>query len=463
MKKAPYSPKTTTSVNTLRTWLQAVGVGVRPSTTPGFDLTVTAADGSDLEVMVSQREDPTLPSPGVSVSAKAFTGKRVGDGLAAFWRVTDAAGYDRRTPVDRGPEGTLNAKGNPRKLRECEDPFGIAIRLTEFKRTVNPPNDRWKRYNTTIENVAYKWLYRNYQLCARHGIGADDLMSYARCHTVNFATLYETATPVHCDNERKLYKYIWQRFCSDLYPILRRQERSTLPDLAAAELASCVDTTAGTGYKRSHNPEDDYVWAIDNRSDIFEAQSIMRTLRTERADAEADMARLGAIEDRYVAQHSELTRNEVRRSRAFRNDPVVKEIQARLGAYEERLRRLDEVEGDAVDDDDYDYIEVHCELDRSSPNARRRSASDRLNQLLDDLARKNPERLVEILTEKASDMNLDHAGRLEARRQLRARVGEEAVAALDARHAELAGDENLQGVSDVDEELAGADAGGAAE
>jgi hypothetical protein len=42
---------------------------------------------------------------------------------------------------------------------------------------------------------------------------------------------------MHFDNERKLYRYLQQRFYYDLYPLLMKQERSTLPDAETVAVA----------------------------------------------------------------------------------------------------------------------------------------------------------------------------------------------------------------------------------
>lgn len=227
-----------TAVNILRTWLGAVGVPVRLSDVPGCDLTVGNADGTERQVQVRIGNAPQLAQDVLVVEASAFTGKKLARALEAFWSVTDACGYERQQPVDRGAEPELNeVTGNPKKLHYKDAAFDVIIRHTEFRRSVNPPSDRWKQYKSTMEKVCWSFLRLNHDLCQRHGLNIDDLMQYARCYVVNFCTRYEIPNPVHFDNERKCYRYLQQRFASDLRPILLKMERSTLPDAETVALA----------------------------------------------------------------------------------------------------------------------------------------------------------------------------------------------------------------------------------
>jgi hypothetical protein len=233
-----YAPqaRNATSVNILRSWIAAVGIPVRPSSVPGFDLSVTQKDGGTIEVQVCMRSDETMPGEGIQVLAKDITSKRLSTALDAFWRITDAAGYDRRDPLNRGAEPPANEKGNPRKLHYKDEDFLVAIRHTEFRRSPNPTNDKWVKYRSNMEKVACGFHRMYYEVCRRHGLGIDDLMQYARCFVVNFCARYECTNEVWFDNERKCYRYLQQRF-KELLTILLKKERSTIPDGETVSLA----------------------------------------------------------------------------------------------------------------------------------------------------------------------------------------------------------------------------------
>lgn len=344
-----------TAVTILRTWLKSVGIPVRTSKAPGFDLTVTNILDEALEVQVTRRKDETLLGPGIQVLAGDFTGKKTSVALAAFHRITDEAGYDRTQPVNRGAEPALNEKGNPRKLHYKDEEFLVAIRHTEFRRAPNPEANRWLKYKATMEKTANGFLRQNFELCARFGLTADDVMQYARCYVVNFCSRYEIPEEetTFFDNERKCFSYLRQRFNSDLRAILLKKQRSTMPDAETVSIGLFGKTDA---------------------------------------------------------------------------DP--------------------EVSPDTVEEDtDFDYIAKHCELDISSPVARRTSAASKLTELLQQLPH---DQRIELLRAASANTSFDTVTRREAMRQLRLHIAGCESCASDT------------GVEE-DKDLAGTDALGAAE
>lgn len=250
-----------TAVNMLRSWLKSAGIGNKPSESPGFDLTVATAGGGELEVQVCLRRDETMPGEGVQVVAGDVTGKKLASALAAFWRVTDAAGHEHCKPFERGAEPEANAQGNPRKLHYRDDEFLVAIRHTEFRRSPNPDPERFQHYRATMEKVSWSFVRLNFELCQRHGVDIDDVMTLARCYVVNFCARYETPNEVFHDNERKCYAYIRQRLNSDFLPILRKKQRSMLPDAETVSIGlygrpnTLSDQTAVLFPKKYPNPE----------------------------------------------------------------------------------------------------------------------------------------------------------------------------------------------------------------
>jgi hypothetical protein len=313
-----------TAVTILRTWLRAVGIPVRTSAkNSGFDLTVTNIVGEDLEVQVTKGKNGVLPGPGIQVVAGDVTGKKTSVALAAFYAITDAAGYDRTKPLDRGAEPVANEKGNPRKLHYKDEEFLVAIRHTEFRRSPNPSDDRWKKYKPTMEKTSNAFMRQNFDLCVRHGLEFDDVMQYARCYVVNFCARYEIPEEetTFFDNERKCFSYLRQRFSNDLRAILQKKERSTMPDSETVSIGLFGKTDA---------------------------------------------------------------------------DP--------------------EVSPDADEETDFDYVAKHCELDVSSPTARRNSAATKLTWLLAQLPH---DQRVELLRNASSNSSFDVTTRREAMRQMR--------------------------------------------
>lgn len=256
-----------TAVNILRAWLGAVDITHRPSEKPGCDLTVTGQDGTELEVQVLLPGDP--PADGaIHVKARDFTGKRAERALEAFYAVTDAAGYPRQEPLDRGAGPAKNEQGNPRKLHYRDDDFLVAVRHTEFRRSPNPPAERLKFYKSTMEKTAWRFFNLNYGLCVRNSLGVDDLLQYASCWVVNFIARYETQVEVHHDNERKCYRYLQQRFNTDLKGVLLKKERSALPDAQTVSIG--LYGRPDIDGEVSPDPSDVYVRALDGGSDSID-------------------------------------------------------------------------------------------------------------------------------------------------------------------------------------------------
>jgi hypothetical protein len=321
----PYAeqPRNATAVNVLRSWLTAIGVTHKPSKVRGCDICVDRRDGGVLEVQVVMGEEEKNLEGAVRVRAHEITGKASQKKLDAFWRVTDAAGYERKRPVDRGQEPELNEQGNPKKLHYRDDFDLVAFRHTETRWSPDPDDSKWVQYKPTMEKVSWGFLKMNSKLCERVKFDIDDVMQYARMWLINYCARYEVPNPVHFDNERKCYRYLQQRFNNDLRSLLLKKLRSTTPDAETVSIA-----LFGT------------------------------------PDADPEVSPDGA---------------------------------------EEEI--------------DQDYIERHCELDTSTPQARRRSATAKLKELLEELPH---DQLVDTLQRTAANESLDWTARKEAGRWLNA-------------------------------------------
>lgn len=229
--KAPFTvqQKNATAVNVLRSWLNSTGLKVEGTSRGAGRMVVASPAGQRISVQITSSDSQIDPDC-IQVQARDILGKRLQRALEAFWSVTDALGEPRREPINRGPEPAQNEKGNPRKLHYRENFFDVVIRHTEFRRSVNPDPEVFARFRVTMERVAWNFLKLNSHLCARNCIEIEDLLQLARCWLVNFCSRYMTSRPTHFDNERKFHRYLQQRFHCDLYPVLLKQQRSTLPD-----------------------------------------------------------------------------------------------------------------------------------------------------------------------------------------------------------------------------------------
>lgn len=342
--KQPYriQAPNATAVNVLRSWLRAVNVPLLPRKA-GCDLAVTGKDGTPLFVQVSMNPDEPTKDGVLKVLARDVTGKKIEVALAAFHQITDAAGYDRAQPLDRGAGPELNEQGNPKKLHYSDEDFLVAMRHNEFRRSPNPPADRWQQYRPTIDKTVWAFLRNNFELAARHTLGYDDLASYARCWVVNFCARYEIQNPKNNDNEKLLYVYLEQRL-RELRSILQKKERSMMPDVETLSLAL---------YGRPH---------VD----------------------------------------TEVTPS---------------------------------IDDEEVEEIDLEYVARRCELDTSTPEARRESAGKKLAELLDQLPH---DQLVETLQTAAANRFFDITARKEASRRLKEHVG--ACASCIAKSQKEVGD-----------------------
>jgi hypothetical protein len=311
--------KNATAVNVLRAWLNAAKIPNAPSETSGFDISVERRGGGALEVAVVF--SATTSSDGVVILAKDILSKSPKTYLKAFWLVTVAAGYESPLPLDRGA-GLPSVDGKQKRLHYSDEDFLVTIRHREFRCSPDPPDDRWSKYRVVIEQAAWRFLKYQYEICARHGLEIQDLISYARCWTVNFVSQYETPTPVRDDNERKLVKYLQQRFMGSFLPVLQKKERSIMPSPSIVQMLSLNDECP--------DPSDAYVHALDNREKIA-------LIRKQLAGVE-------------------LTPEE-----------------------EEVVDSFD------FNDEDKDYVKRRCEIDLTTAKSRRQSASKKLTELLEKL------------------------------------------------------------------------------
>lgn len=392
MSKETYTKRSKNSVPVciLKSWLRAGGIQVSTPETPGHDLLVTKHDGSILKVVVS--DDVGEHSADMRVSAKAFTGRRDDVAIAALLEVQVAAGYEPKRPDLRDKNVVRNEKGGVRKHIYRDEDFLVTIRHNELRRAPNPPPEVFQRYESTMREAVWSFMRALhgkstcFDICARHGLEMNDLLTYARLYVVNFVGRYEIDNPIHSDNERLCYRYIKQRLHNDFLPVLLKKERSVLPDSQTAQIAllGCThegadtenklkngdkyggthkETTQAISLSPSVDPTDAYIAALDNPKAI----ALGRRMSSETLD-EHEVERLDNF---FVRMSASRPRNRV--------------------------------------------------LDTSSVAARRKSATKMLGDMLGELPH---ERLVEVLGDTVRNLRLDQGARLEALRRLRAHRNE---------------------------------------
>lgn len=239
-------------------WLEAVGIDHRRSQTPGLDLILVKADGSEVEVKVAaSAEEPRPASEHVFVVAADVTSRHLEVALKTFHVMTEAAGFGSPMPVDRGqaPEAKLHY-GDNFEL--------VSMRHNEFRRVPNPETGHLLQYKPVMEKACYRFVNMNPDTCRRHCLQIEDLMTYAMVWTTNYIGLYEVANPTNNDNERKLSRHLKQRF-SEFADMIRKKERNCIPSADAASVAmagvpvrAVIQSDAGDGDGGCH-----YELAVD--------------------------------------------------------------------------------------------------------------------------------------------------------------------------------------------------------
>lgn len=355
--KRAFAKKNLVAVNVVRSWLRSLDIPVREGGRPGVDMVVTHADGTDLPVAIAVDEFCPVPEGGVRVMARCVVGRREQDALAAFDQIVEASGRSPQRPFREGPERPLNEQGNPRKLIYRDEEFLVAIRHNEFRRTPNPPHDRWEKYRRAMHWISRSFFFKNYELCRRQLMDLEDVLQYARCLMVNFCSRYERVSyegdrwDLQTVNDGLFMQYLRQRF-TGLYQILEKREVSTLPSSGA------VETILGVNAMDHHPcPDEVYQLALDNPAELAEARAVWR--------GEKD----GEIPDIFL-------RGSV----------------------------------------DQDYVARKCELDTSTPEARRKSAKTKLGELLGKMPH---DEMMQVLTGVATDPAQDFSARQEAFRQIK--------------------------------------------
>lgn len=246
--KQPYQKraKNLTGVNILKSWLRDVGIKFEQPQEATHDLVVIKADGEKMPVAVrGPGFDSTITYPDtvVMVESKAFTGRRDDGALKELYKVQEAAGFPQQKPSLRDKNVVYNEKGGARKLHYRDEEFLVAIRHNELRRAPNPPNDTWKKYDSTVREATWRFMrgmvgkHTCHEICTRHGYEMADVLTYSRVFVVNFVGRYAIDNPLCNDNERLCFEYIVQRLKNDFLPVLLKKERSVLCDAETVQIA----------------------------------------------------------------------------------------------------------------------------------------------------------------------------------------------------------------------------------
>lgn len=229
-KVTVFEAKNSRAVSLLKSWLRAVEIGFRVGSGP-VDLLVTARDGTKTEIQVDAGDSKPAPEGCIVIEASTLTGRHIKGALDAFVILQARLGYAPKMPVDRGALPT-------QKLSYIDAFEDVALRHTELRRAPNPSSAEITKYEPVMKKATWNFLRTNSRLCQDHMLEFDELFgTYARCFTINYLAWYLVPEEMdkECNNERKLYAYLWQRF-GELRSLLNKKARSTLVTLDVAAI-----------------------------------------------------------------------------------------------------------------------------------------------------------------------------------------------------------------------------------
>jgi hypothetical protein len=181
-------------------------------------------------VKVNVHADGTKKQDAVNVAANDLLDKDIPKAIQTFQNITEAAGFGRPTPVDRGPMPTK--KLGYRKAEEFEY---VAFRHREFRAAPNPDEFEFKKYEPIIKNLARSFHRKNYRLCELMGYTGEDIAQYCRVWTTNFLHKYAVHNPTEDDNEKLLVCHLMQRL-PELAVLLKRRAANVKGSPDYAEL-----------------------------------------------------------------------------------------------------------------------------------------------------------------------------------------------------------------------------------
>lgn len=231
--------KESRALTILVSWLDAVKVPYELSSSTDRDLTVGAVP---VKIVVDR------PTAGTDIRADDLTAP-LDKALKVFWTITEAAGFGKPRPVDRGIHRCLRCHQplaedaetcpnidcraeSPNKVKAEDAPELVAIRHREFRQVANLPASVY--HNDDYKKIM-KWychkFYRHYmQLCQDMAFDVDDLETYAMIYLTNFYGRWRKIDSKKGENGKMFCSYLQQRFYSDLLPLLKRKSQSIVVD-----------------------------------------------------------------------------------------------------------------------------------------------------------------------------------------------------------------------------------------
>lgn len=188
-------------VHILKSYLIALKIPFVAGAQPNEILVQSKAGDSAVDVVVGKTIEPRGK---VIVDPLVISSFKLNEALAALHVVTEAAGYGKPQPLDRGaaPTGRVNYLDN------FED---VYLRHSIFRRSPNKTAADLEPYMATIKRCARKAMYRWKNVFQAMGFNEGDLLTTGMVYTISYLHHYCYA-PDQIDNIKLLTDYLKQRY-----------------------------------------------------------------------------------------------------------------------------------------------------------------------------------------------------------------------------------------------------------
>lgn len=195
----------------MRTWLDACGI---PHSTDNETLSILKPDG-----------EPFVPS----FSPRKVMSTDLDVCMGEFHSITEAAGYGKPMPINRG---------KAEKKRIFKDPLLARWRHTEMRTVPNMTTEALSAFEDIAKREAYIFLSRNPRLAAEMGYDLDVAINDARIWINTFNGRY--ALQSLDETRRLLTNYLRQRF-TEVSKGMQRERRNVIPDSSYTQFRESME------------------------------------------------------------------------------------------------------------------------------------------------------------------------------------------------------------------------------
>lgn len=297
-------------------WLDAVKVPYRLDVAADRDLTV-----GEVPVKIVSGQ----PTTGTTICADDLTAP-LGKALKVFWTITEAAGFGKPEPVDRGTRRCMRCHqemvmeatvcpnlecraDRPDRVKFEDAPELVGFRHREFRRVANLPSSVYADddYRRIMEWYCHKFYRNNIKLCQNMAFDVCDLETYAMIYLTNFHGMWRKINAPKGENGKMFCSYLQQRFYSDLLPLMKRKAANVLVDEETVNLG--LDIHHVQQYTGSGDSGELSLCAVKNESDIdiwseieeLDHDQVLTTLRSQFMGTKENDVRKAAM--KLLGQH----------------------------------------------------------------------------------------------------------------------------------------------------------------